>query len=430
MPGAEHSHITSKALGLLPDWAAASLGSDAAALVERCCLFPDRHMDVRGSGYAEAKAYAFEIDGVPFHYLPDSPAAPGYRDYKPNDAGTAILPPAAPPNLNWKHARAGFAHYLAAASEALRQGRTADACANLGWLLHVLQDATFGLHCFEGPAGGDCLVLNRFFPETAAPSELPTAIVPATLPFDADCAAGCAPTLLGTSVAEAVLHLYARYARTAHRARRLCHEAVVAVKHGVAAIDAVALAREMSGGAVAISADVLYTAACLAAGHDGREVQRLNHVCLSDLEPVERPCMSSHYGFVGMLRDQALDSSRRPGPLATRVDGRRKTFDKGVGLGAHYGLRLSYDIPPAVYDRFSCTLGLHSDCIGEGEIQASLICNGATVFFATLSDAEPSVSASAANPEGLLELRLANREGLAGKAHAVWGDPMLHKRRV
>jgi len=421
MPGREHHLITAAAIALLPEWRQALLGAEKANLIAEYCVYPDSYFDVAGPGHAKAAPYHFETDGVQFHYLPDTPIVDKYRYWRVE--GGKLARTGKMDNLNWRHARNGFAYYLSRSVESLQAGRTKDALSFAGCLLHMLQDSCFALHSLEGPYGTDLFVLDRLFDCGDDLDKLPSDILAAAIPEAAATSPDYAPTSLGNCVEEAAFLLYSRYVATVLEARKTSFQIVRNVHDDK---DTVGLYRKMFHNAVKLSADALNTILALAEGRH----ERMGDVTLSDLEPVERPWgFPGPYRFVTMLRDKALNPAGKIVPLSLIVDGEPRTFAKGLSFGSHAEFSFVYELPAAVYGKFSCRIGIHADYLESGETALTFLNNGEVVFTGTFNKGNPAQFVEIENPRGRFELSGTSPEAARCATAIVWAEPKLTPKK-
>ena len=193
MPNAAtHSVITRAALDLQPF----SLG-ETTALIADYCNYPDR---------AECSDYDFATDGVSFHYLPDSSLNELYRYWLRENGSLRHRVQFV--NEHFEHCENGFSHYISRSIEYFRRKENDEAHKYLGWLLHVLEDGVFGLHALEGFLGSDPFILDRLTGKRVS-DILAGIALKDVLPLPE-----YTPRLLGCSVAETVMILYAGFCRS------------------------------------------------------------------------------------------------------------------------------------------------------------------------------------------------------------------------
>ena len=230
MPGHfTHRSLTRAALQALPAWARDRLPAEAERLLlDECCMNPDRYFDLFALGHDRVKPYTLLIDGIQFHYLPNTPIEGEYKYWsvvEDAEGRRRLRRLRVEENENWRHAREGFTFYIERASAALREGRFVDAMNFLGILLHTLEDASTFLHSLEGPDGVDIFALNRLVPPPDGRLEMmgTSLLAGAAVEFDLG---PYGPALLGLSAPEAAFRLYTVYARTvaANRAKRAISE--------------------------------------------------------------------------------------------------------------------------------------------------------------------------------------------------------------
>lgn len=433
MPQTEHNVITELAYRILPDWQKALLSEQRVPLIQEYCRLPEQYWDVRGDGHAQAVPYAFKTDGVVFHYLPDTPIAPAYR-YQAADPEQQVLKPLLPyENPHWHHATAGFRYYAAQAIEAMAAGDWERGCAFAGWLIHVLQDHGFGIHSLEGPYGTDVFLLHRLFPDSEHPEHDPAVILrQPTAPPTATDLRTYVPRLLGYHPDEIAFTLFSRHVECTLAARRLCHQIVVNARMDRADLNA-ALFSEMYRGAIAISADVLFTLICVASRRIGNSTAHLETVHLSQTEPYQRPWLTAPpYWTRGYTIGHALDNSGRRIPLQLRLPSRNMpvTFSNGIAVGGHYCSTLSFEIPRDTYASFDCALGQHALFrTRTGEMHLALKVGPTILFDDIVKGSDPAAQLHADNPEGRISLTLQTRDGLdANMHHIIWADPVLKRQ--
>ncbi len=435
MPGIEHTHITRLACSRLPSWQQQFIDSQRQALIDTYCKLPDMYFDTTGENYLFANRYYFATDGIQFHYLPDTPVVPLYRYYGVDREQQRLHLLQDYKNSNWRHASRGFTWYTRHAIEALREGNLADGLAYAGWLLHMLQDYSYGNHSLEGPYGTDIFVLNRLFPEADDPDLDPMTIVSRSAPPpEADQLVDLTPRLLGVTPEEIALHLYTEHLRTTCQARQLCLQIVVNARQNNAHLNA-ELFHRMYRGAVQLSASVLYTLVCNASQQwPETDLDALRRVWLSDLEPIQRPwLLSSPYRTRALMRDTALapDRTRIPLSILPAKGEPATTIGKGFGLGAHYECRIAYELPAGLYDRFTCRIGLQSQVAELGDVRVALTVDGREQAAGRLHADQPAIAVDVADPAGRLELSVVSDVGLAAPHnHLVWAEPLLHRHSI
>lgn len=433
MPGKEHPWITELALSVLPEWQRTVIGDEAKRLIHEYCRFPDTYFDVASGGYEKALPYYFETDGIQFHYLPDTPIVDKYRYWRVDEASKTLRRVVNKDNEHYRHAKAGYDHYLRRAVDAIRTGNHGESCRFLGWLLHVLQDSGFGGHSLEGVDGTDLFVLDRLLPEPTRWSELAGSLIESPDDLDLSTLTLRPPRLLGRDVPEAVFHLYTDFCRVSRRARRLTYRIVAARREASENADVVrGWFAEMFANVAVLCADVVHTAFSLGSERFEGDTSHLDRIFLSDMEAVTRPWGTARYRFLSMLRDAALGADGEFVPLALRFADdsgtRRVTYEKGFAMGSHYECDLLFDIPANTYEVFECALGLFADDADSGRFHARLINHGDVVFEGEFTKDHPSERLTIADPGGGFGLRISNAAGMAGRNdHVVWAAPILRK---
>ena len=435
MPGSEcHCAISREALKALCEWQREALGHAAGRLVQETCLFPDVYYDIHGGGHERAAPFVPMIDGIPLHYLPNTPIECEYKQWQVVEVrgGRRLQRAQIEPNENWRYASLGFNQCLGACVDGLRTGRVADAVGFMGTLFHVLQDATSFVHSLEGPDGTDIFVLDRLVdPPDGDLSQRPSSVLAgASTEFTIE---GWRPRLLGVSAAEAAFRLYSAYVEAVLTSRKKLLPLLTCVYADDPA-EADRLRADILARAARLCADVAHTILCIAFDRiDPDQAAAIDRVYVSDLKPVREPRgLSLPYRFITMLRDAALDDARQPQPLSLVLDGRTVTFDKGLGTGCHYAYGISWEVPAGVYGTFSCAVGLHSELSRHGDFTAEVCMAGESVARKRCHEADPAARVRcSAHHGGLLELRVTSDAGMGvaeGRVNnIVWGDPVLSK---
>lgn len=344
-----HSALTRAALALQT----AETGNNEN-LIRDYSSWPDFYFSDRGK---ELRPYIFFLDGIQFHYPPDTPYNDLYRYWDMDERGR-FRKSRAFVNENFRHVTAGFAFYIGHILECFRKNETEEGKKYLGVLLHMLQDSTFGLHSLEGAGGGDAFLLDRLTGSTPAPSE-----ILAGLRYREDFRMPAyEPQLLGRSRGEMVMKLYAAYCRTSADSRRAAFRYVMNTlenhpeKNG-------AEEQRMFGNAVTLCADTVHTLFQLAKG----ETPPAGPCRLDELEPYEFPFGGfGGYRFRSFVRNCAFDRENNAVPLELDCG----KFEHGLSFGTHADGRLRYFIAPGIYRKFTCRIGLHpiSPAGGNAEI--------------------------------------------------------------
>jgi len=371
--------LTRRALGALAPEASAAWASCAGALAETYCRIPDLYY---GDSAGEWASWLCFVDGIPFHYIPNEPVEyNNWRMARGADGGLCLEALPLPENVHHRHCREAFLFYFERMAAALRGGQP-DAAARLaGSLCHALEDNTMPVHCLEGPDGTDIFVLDRLAnPPPGTPHRLPSlaldlaALDPGPVSH--------APRLLGLTPAEAGFHLYTAFCETALANRRLLLPLLEAVYAGNGARKRDLVVRCASA-AVRLAADVLHTAAVLGGMPPAAaESAALQTVDLAGVRPARRPrSLCGGYRFIGFTRGCCLDGQRNPAPLALRFEGGvRRTYSRGLGLGAHREFRFDYQIPAGVYRSLRGAAGLQAELGMAGHARLQWILDDAVLW--------------------------------------------------
>ena len=377
---AQHRRMTANALNLVPE-----LPGPRSRLTEEFCLYPDQALNAP----EEFARYCRLPSGEWFHYLPDVSYAELYR-YHTVDCAGHIRRARAFRNGNYDFALPGFLHLLRQSATQLGDGKEEEAMKYLGVLLHVLQDACFGIHALEGPGGSDLFFFDRLRIGDFSPAEVLARLDCSDFPFFS-----AAPRMLGTSVPEAALRLYAHYCRTARAARRSCMEILLAHWNGKNENTAPCLS--MYRNAVLLCADVLKTVSELATG----KTEASPYIPLAELEPYEFPV--GGYGAY-RFRTQEIDCYYTPDGQKQQLTFPEAVFHSGLSFGLSVEQNLLYHLPEKTFDRFSGTLLL------SGEKDASVHCrlvNRGTVVRKFVFDADhPVQTVNLSDPAGEFGFRL------------------------
>lgn len=432
MPGREHHIITKHAVDLLPKWQKDIIALEVDNLINEYCVLPDVYFDIEKGGHEKALPYYFETEGIQFHYPPDTSIVPSYRYWKASKDKQRLERVVKVKNENWEHVSKGFQYYTENSVNALRDSNLKDACAFMGCLLHMLQDAGFGWHSMEGPYGTDLFVLDRLFPETEDISKLSSGILvgsPEINSIEIDKYSLC---LLGFTHEEASFHLYTRYVQIVTKARRICFQIVLNKREGKQEANDL-LYKQMYENIITLCADVIFTVLSIASNRFDTDISHLMKVTLSDIEPVERPWgLSGSYRFVSVLKDKAfnLQSEYIPLELLLDRDGKKQVvkFEKGLAMGGHYSLSIVYYIPKNIYKNLSCAIGLHSDFYKKGDINVRLLSDNKLVYENRFNKNKGGDEITIDKPEGKLEFAVDTSKGMGGiYNNIVWANPVLER---
>ena len=180
------------------------------------------------------------------------------------------------------------------------------------------------------------------------------------------------------------------------------------------------------------TADVIYTAICLAADRldagGGDEQPQL----LSEWLPEFTGGMIPHPYYVNpFMKNQAMDAARRLHPLA--FAGKDDVqIRNGYGMGTPFSLNFVL-APGSVFDRFSCEVGLHPMAGNEAGVVFVVLANDQELVRTdamTLASGSARIDVQLPQSEVLrLSLRTEAVEGSAAVQNlTVWGNPLLHLR--
>ena len=352
---ATHSAITRAALQLQPFDT-----GDNSRLIDDYSSWPDRYFSERR---AEIMPYMFFLDGIQFHYPPDTPYTELYR-YWDMDENSNFHRSRPAVNENFRHVTAGFRFYLEHILEHFARREMEEGKKYLGCLIHMLQDSTFGLHALEGAGGSDAFVLDRLTGAEPAPS----AILGRLRYRDDFAVPGHQPRSLGNSVEETVMRLYAEYCRVSADSRQCVFRYVMNTLENRAERN-FAEEQRMFHNAVKLTADTIWTVYRIARG----EIGPVRSCRLEELEPYQFPFGGfGGYRFRSFLRNKAVDREGKTLPL--ELD--RGRFEHGLSFGTHLEGTLLYSVAPKVFSRFTCRIGLHAAFPAAGKVQLTWISHG------------------------------------------------------
>lgn len=352
-----HTLLTRAALALQP-----FPKSSDTRLETEYCLYPDDYFSAR---WREIAPYCPFKDGIQFHYLPDTPWNPLYRYWRKDEEDSSVRVLAFD-NPNFRHAHAGFEHCIGHAVREFRAGRVDEGNRHLGVLLHVLQDATFGIHALEGPGGADLGILDRLLDTPLQPTELLAEIRWQDEGFRMD----YRPQSLGATVDEMVMRLYSAYCQAVSSSRKLCVRYVLESLNGKGD-GLVPLVRSMGETSIRLCADVIHTVRQLAEGMAGEQPDPLP---LETQEPFEFPFGGFRpYRFRSVSRD-CVPSAKGSAPLPLQIGSVQ--YSHGLAFGSHYEGRLLYWIAPGVFQSLTATIGMHPAFLPVGSVQVTVLNDG------------------------------------------------------
>lgn len=424
---ADHTLMTRMAFDALPAWERKLWKDERERFVSQYCLYPDLYWDA--GRHEEIRPYALLIDGRQFHYTPANEAENEWEMAR-RDESWVIQRVREKANRNWEFVREGLAYYLPRAVQALAEREMREAGRWMGVIVHFVQDGGHELHALEGPDGLDFFALDRL---VEPPKDEPHRSATMTMlehsnkegdirPYE--------PRLLGTSVREVIFRLYSAYYRLARGSRFKHLPIVLALQRGDRAT-AARLLREMDEDAARLTCDVIHTMTSMAAEHyrDDR-LEDLASVSLVDTYPLCRPWIAGGpYRFTPLVPGACLTPDRKRVPLTLRMpDGRKCTFERGWGSGAHVETVLSWQLPAEVFETLEMTVGLHEPLGRNGRVQIVVELDEQTLSDDTISSSTPSVDLSLPVRRGG-RLRIVTR-GLTDdwtrpENNIVWGDPRL-----
>ena len=308
-----------------------------------------------------------------------------------------------------------------------REAKYKEGAKFAGCLLHMLEDSSFGAHSLEGPYGTDIFVLERLFEEQGDLSKSPLCILTAL-----DCSAvetfEYTPKLLGESVPEIVMRLYAAYVKTVSSSRRSCFKIVQNTYDGNEEKNPM-LIQEIFSNTVKMCADMLFSVWAVANYRFENSVDT-EQIYLTELEPFEFPLgASGGYRFLSCLKNIAVNSKMRKIPLRLKQDDKIVSFDKGLSLGSHYEESLFYWIPEEVYSTFGACIGLHPECLNQHSgVKVHVINNGETVQEFNFNEENSSAEIKIKNPQGKFGFKISYIRGCPHQANIiVIGNPVLQK---
>ncbi len=359
MPGSNtHRHITSAALR--------AAGIEAPELERSYCLYPDDYY----SDPEKIAPYVPMLNGIPFHYFPDTPVNDLYRYWRV-DGSRKVVQSRPFRNDNYRHAVSGFRFCYRKIRSALRQGKRTEAEKFLGVLLHVLEDSSFGIHALEGAGGVDVYALDRL-------SGKP--VLRALTKFNDEGldAAPYTPKLLGATPELASMRLYAEYVRASTDSRHAMFQLALSEIAGVPA-DARAQCRRMFNNAVRLAADAAYTAFHMA------EADAPQPLALDALEPIRFP-------LGGADKWRLRGAEIMPGLIA---------------FGVNDEVFMHYDVAPG-YRTLTGRLRWREPAPGT-QLRAAFLNNGRAVWESDLTPEHPEAEITVETPRGICGVTLASK---------------------
>jgi hypothetical protein len=425
MPGAiQHGTITQAVLGSLTPYFKLPT-KEHEALIKQYCCYPDDFFS-QDKGISESiLPYTFIKDNIQFHYIPDTPLNELYRYWLPAPKDHRLEKPKPFYNSNFFHAKEGFEFYLNNIVKCFKKDNYKEGAKFAGCLMHMLEDSSFGAHSLEGPLGTDLFVLERLFEEQddfkMKPLYILTSLDCSKLKSFAYC-----PKLLGKSVPEIVMRLYAEYVKTVAMSRRACFKIVQNV-YSRKEDQNQALIQAMFSNTVKICTDMLFSAFSVA-NQKLKDTEHLKKVSLTELEPFQFPLGGSGgYRFLSYLKNIAVNSNMKKIPLQLKLDNETISFDKGLSFGSHYEVSLCYWVPEGVYSTFETCIGLHPDSLNQKSgVRIQLINNGAKIQEFDFNENFPATRITIPNPRGKLGFKISYTPGCSHQANIITiGNPNL-----
>lgn len=401
--GAPHAAITRAALDALPESLRAQFGDDWAQLASLHCLIPDRvHADKEIARYA-------------------------MMDSRPGVVYLVNLHLPATQHENFEVLQ----YFMAKGVEAMRSGDFKDAARYAGTLAHVLEDWSCPAHSIPGDNMFTLFKQLLPPPDSWRHTLLHGPVENGSLDVRI---VGRKPMRLGQSVDEAAFLILQR----AHEGIIAARGKVIPIIQGLYSGDSnkvtVAQTEAATFGA-GLVADALHTLFALGAEADGDRPPA--PMDLSSCMPLEATNLAfpqsaffsrPYWGHAE--RGVILRGGTNAVPLRLVVEeggvAKEKEFAAGMGTGTRSAL--SYFIPRGVYDQFSVLVGLQAGLGASGDVQFSVMGNGAEIGAARITGSQPArrLTCGIANVTNLQ--LVATSAGGNGKGnYAVWAEPTLSK---
>ena len=400
--GGGHTVIRERAITCLPEWQQELLGDVAPTLCRDYAALQDQHA---GGTRPDLDAYC-----------------------KPEGATVSLHDVNAVPAST-----IAFRWYLQRIRECVQAGDIDEAAHFLGVLCHWVEDTgSMSLHCTEG------FINEPSLRELIPPPDdkrgrhylYAASGISDTGRYDMPETEDHTPVLLGRTSEEAALHIQRRQRLQARAARQIVVPFVMDEMHGDGSLSA-KLRGQLVSNASRTSADIIYTALCLATGRVEGDTPQLDEVPLTDFVSDYRGGKSSPpWRWTPFVLDACYDQQRHVVPLEVPGADGPVRFERGVGMGAPFALKWTFG-PAGVYTRVTATVGLLPASAEGTEAAFALLANGEEI-----ACTEPiSVGDAAQTLEGMLpadgdaiELTLETRlpDGVSGTGcMAVWGEPKL-----
>ena len=182
------------------------------------------------------------------------------------------------------------------------------------------------------------------------------------------------------------------------------------------------------------TADVIYTALCLATGRFDDRQPSFDDQPLTDWLPDSRGGRVPHpYYVTGFLVNQAMDAQRQLHPLAFAAAESATKIEAGYGMGTPFSLNFVL-APGRVFDRFTCRVGLHPTAGPNAAVMFAVTANGKELIrTATIESGAGPVALDVVLPETevvKLSLQTIADEGSTPSHNlTVWANPTLRRRK-
>ena len=343
--GGGHRSITEGALPVLPAWEKELLGEELALLGREHCVIPDMVYTKK-----EIAKYAM-------------------MDTRPNQLYLVELhlPPVAPEAYNL------LRYFMGKAVEEFAAGHVDEGARYLGTLAHALED--WGCPAHSVPDDNMFTLMKQFVPPTGEYRFVPMHGPIENGQFTVDLG-DYRPKLLGTSVEEAAFNLLQEVQQSTIQARA---QVIPIMQALYAGDEAASAAAQQKAGQVdaAVVADALHTVLCLAKKQfDQEAVAALRQVDLSVQIPLEAPNLATpqsaffskpYWGHA--TRGVTLRDGKIPVPIRLKEPDNAlgdEPIEDAIAVGTT--ARLTYLVPPGVYDHLEVWAGLHAELGGAGDV--------------------------------------------------------------
>ncbi|HOL21812.1 MAG TPA: NPCBM/NEW2 domain-containing protein [bacterium] len=332
----------------------------------------------------------------------------------------------------WHFVYRGFYKYLTRIIGWLRTGKKKDALISMAGLFHILQDQCCFFHSLEGEEGCSQWILDELIEKPDRCLLNPTALIGEThIPVNLK---DYNPVLLGTDIEEICFHLYNRYrqVKSANRKKLIPLVQAEYLKDTEAVYK---IKKSIIKEAGELVYDLIYTIYCVATSSFRKtDLKKLERIYLSDIKPVNYPRHSSFpYRVNTPVYNYAIGErgERYPLSILIRKEGKLEEyrFNKGLAMGVHRELIISYAVPKKVFNRFHGYFGIHSRFIKEGSVKFEARFNGKTLLKEALDRENPSVEIDFCVREGgLLHFFIRAKGGLKERCNnLILAEPCLIK---